>query len=446
MTNARETKGGQKARNTRKGVWSFLVLLTVCPTFLSAQAPSPNPQPGTWAITNATIVPVVGARIDRGTVVIRGGRIESVGASVTAPSDATVVDGTGLFVYPGMIDSGTQLGLSEIGQGAPGGEDRTEIGDFNAQDVALTAVNPYSEVMATVRVQGVTSAITAPTGGLVAGSASLIDLAGWTTAEMGAVPQAGMIVNIPRTGGGRGFGFRGNQPDAAARAAEQLRSLRQYLADAKGYAEVKAKGGHQDTNLGLEALVPVVRGQVPVIIDAETVPEIRGALALADSFGLKLVLRGAREAWRLADTLAARHIPVIVGPTTEEPPLYDPYDAIYANPGVLARAGVLIAFRTNGVADSRNLPFDVALAEAYGLDPDEALRSVTINPARIWGVADRYGSIEAGKVANLIVTTGDPLDVRTVMHDVFIRGQRIPFNDRQTREYEAARARPRVSQ
>ena len=424
----------------------FAAALLAAPAALSAQ--SPNPQPGTYAITNATIVPIVGDRIPRGTVVIRNGRIEAVGASVTAPSDATVIDGTGLFVYPGMFDSGTQLGLSEIGQGAPGGEDRAEIGDFNAQDVALTAVNPYSEVMATVRVQGVTTAITAPTGGLISGSASLIDLAGWTTAEMGALPRAGMIINLPRTGGGRGFGggFRGNQPDAAARAAEQLRSLRQMLADAKGYAEVKAKGGHQDTNLGLEALVPVVRGQVPAVIDVETVPEIRSALALADSFGLKLVLRGAREAWRLADTLAARHVPVIVGPTTEEPPLTDPYDAIYANPGVLARAGVLVAFRTNGVADSRNLPYDVALAEAYGLDPDEALRSITINPARIWGVADRYGSIEPGKVADLIVTTGDPLDVRTVMRDVFIRGQLIPFNDRQTREYEAARARPRVSQ
>ncbi|OGU03809.1 MAG: hypothetical protein A2085_08165 [Gemmatimonadetes bacterium GWC2_71_10] len=166
-------------------------------------------------------------------------------------------------------------------------------------------------------------------------------------------------------------------------------------------------------------------------------------LSLADSFGLRVVLRGASEAWRLADTLAARRIPVIVGPTTVTPGSDVPYDAIYANPGVLARAGVQIAFRSNDAADSRNLPYNAALATAYGLDPEEALRSITINAARIWGVADRYGSIETGKVANLIVTTGDPLDVRSVVRHLFIRGQLVPFTDRHTRSYEQMRARPR---
>ena len=166
-------------------------------------------------------------------------------------------------------------------------------------------------------------------------------------------------------------------------------------------------------------------------------------LALADSFHLKVILRGATYGWELADTLAARHIPVVVGPTTVLPAAGDPYDMVYANPGVLARAGVQIAFRTNDAPDSRNLPYNAALATAYGLDPDEAIRALTINAARMFGVADRLGSLEAGKVANVIVTTGDPLDVRTTMRYVFIRGQPMPFNDRHTRAYEIWRNRPR---
>jgi len=182
---------------------------------------------------------------------------------------------------------------------------------------------------------------------------------------------------------------------------------------------------------------------VPVIFDVATVAQIRGALALADSFGLKEVLRGAGEAWQLADTLAARSVPVVVGPTTVTPTDNDPYDAIYANAGVLAKAGVVVAFQTSSASDSRNLPYNAALAIAYGLDAEEALRSVTINPARIWGVGDRLGSIEAGKTANLMVTTGDPLDVRTQVRHVFIRGEETPMDDRHTRLYEEFRARPK---
>jgi imidazolonepropionase-like amidohydrolase len=181
-------------------------------------------------------------------------------------------------------------------------------------------------------------------------------------------------------------------------------------------------------------MVPVMRGEMPAIFEVETADQIRGVLALSDSFHLKVILRGATYGWQLADTLAARHIPVIVGPTTQEPAPTDPYDMIYANPGVLARAGVSIAFRTNSASDSRNLPYDAALATAYGLDPDEALRALTINAARMFGVADRIGSIETGKIADLIVTTTRYL---------FIRGELIPFNDKHTQEYERWRARPR---
>ena len=396
-------------------------------------------------IRNATVVPVVGERIPTGTVVIRGSKIEAVGRDLPVPPGARVVDAAGLFVYPGMIDSGTDLGLTEI-ESVPGGNDTREVGDFNPHDLSLSAVNPHSELIPVARVGGVTSAITAAGGGIVSGYAALIDLTGWTPQDMGVVPQAGLVVTYPRVAGGR----RGGQGGATTgdQVNRQVEQLTEYFRSARTYAErkarVEASGGKLDrTELPMEAMIPAVTGKVPVIFDLNTASQIRGALALADSFKLRIVLRGATEAWQLADTLAARKVPVIVGPTTVQPSDNDAYDAIYANPGVLAKAGVLIAFQTSSASDSRNLPYNAALAVAYGLDADEALRSITINPAKIWGVADKLGSVEAGKVANLIVTTGDPLDVRTQVRHVFIRGVDTPMNDRHTRLYEEFRARPK---
>ena len=417
-----------------------------------AQAPMSSPQ-SAILIRNATIVPVTGARIQNGSIVLRGDRIEAVGPNVSAPADARVIDGTGLFVYPGMIDGGTQLGLTEIGS-VPGGEDTEEIGDFNPHNIALTAVNPHSELIPVTRVNGVTTVITAAEGGLISGQAGLMDLVGWTPAEMAVRRQVAMVVSYPSlggVGGGGGGGFRGSQQSDAERREEldrRTRSLRSYFADAKAYAEMKGRvgtaGGVRKLNQAMEAMTPIMRGEMPVIFDVTTVDQIRGVLALADTFGIKVVLRGAREAWRLADSLAMRKIPVIVGPLTSVPGADDPYDMTYANPGVLARAGVKIAFQTSDAANSRNLPYNAALAVAYGLDADAALRALTINAAEIFGVSDRYGSLAPGKVANVVVTTGDPMDVRNVVRHLFIRGQPVPLDDRHTRLYEQFRARPRT--
>ena len=409
-----------------------------------------NQQSAIVVIRNATIVPVTGPRIQNGSIVIRGDRIEAIGPNITAPSDARVIDGSGLFVYPGMINGGTQLGLTEIGS-VPGGEDTEEVGDFNPHNVALTAVNPHSELIPVTRVNGVTTVITAAEGGLISGQAGLIDLMGWTPDEMAVRRHAAMVVSYPSLGGGGGGGFRGPQRSDAERREEldrRTRSLRSYFADAKAYAEMKGRvataGGVRRVNQGMEAMTPIMRGEMPVIFDVTTADQIRGVLALADTFGIKVVLRGAREAWRLADSLAMRKIPVIVGPLTSVPDADDPYDMTYANPGVLARAGVKIAFQTSDAANSRNLPYNAALAVAYGLDADAALRALTINAAEIFGVADRYGSLAPGKVANVVVTTGDPMDVRSVVRHLFIRGQPVPLDDRHTRLYEQFRARPRT--
>ncbi len=454
MNNAGRLDGltAKAMRAALVGVAAVAVLPAVQPSSrLAAQAPVPG---RATAITNATVVPVVGARIPRGTVVIQDGRIAAVGANVPVPAGAEVIDANGLFVYPGLMDGGTQLGLTEIGNGADGPTDLRELGDFNPHDDALTAVNPFSEIIPTVRVNGITTVLTSPQGNQISGQSALIDLNGWTAREMAELPRAGMIFTYPRAGGGGGFGGGGGgggqqqtPEQQRERVQREARALRDYLANARAYAEVRSRttdsASRPPVNLAMEAMIPVMRGESPAIFDVETADQIRGVLSLADSFGLKVILRGASYAWELADTLAARHIPVIVGPTTQLPAPGDPYDMIYANPGVLARAGVQIAFRTNSASDSRNVAYNAALATAYGLDPEEALRALTINPARIFGVQDRLGSIEAGKVANLIVTTGDPLDVRTTMKYVFIRGQSMPFDDVHTREYERWRNRPR---
>ncbi len=433
---------------TRLGMTMALGMTAVFGATVQAQGP-------TYVIRGGTVVTVTGASIPNGTVVIQNGRIQAVGANVQAPAGATAVDATGLFVYPGMIDAGTQLGLTEIGS-VPGSEDTREIGDFNPQNVALTAVNPHSELIPVTRVNGVTTVITSAEGGLMSGSAALMDLLGWTPDEMGVKPRAAMVMTYPSLGGGGfggfGGGFGQNQQSAAERRENmnrQVRELRAFLADARAYAEVKSRAGGTDganasrVNQKMEALIPVIRGEMPVIFDVNNADQIRGVLALADSFKLKVIIRGAREAWRLADTLAARGIPVIVGPTTQAPGADDPYDMLYAQPGVLAKAGVKIAFQTSDAANSRNLPYNVALATAYGLDSTEAIKSITINPAQIFGVADRYGSIEPGKVANVVVTTGDPLDVRSTVKHLFIRGMKVPLTDRHTELYEQFRARPK---
>jgi len=420
--------------------------MTLVASVAQAQA-----QTGTYVIRGGTIVPIVGAKIPNGNVVISGGKIQAVGANVQAPQGATVIDATGLFVYPGMIDSGTELGLTEIGS-VPGSTDTREIGDFNPQDVALSAVNAHSELIPVTRVNGVTTVVTSATGALMSGTAALIDLWGWTTDEMAIKPRVAQVMSYPSSGGGgRGGGFGGRpQGDASETVSRQVRAMRDFFADARAYAEVKARlaaGGSVPNaprvNQAMESLVPAMRGEMPVIFDVNTIDQIRGVLALADSFKLKVILRGPRDAWRVADTLAARGIPVIVGPTTQVPGTDDPYDAIYAQPGALVKAGVKIAFQTSGASDVRDLPYNAALATGYGLDMDEAMKALTINPAQIFGVADRYGSLEPGKVANVIVTTGNPLDVRSNVKYLFIRGEQVPLTDRHTKLYEEFRARPK---
>jgi imidazolonepropionase-like amidohydrolase len=354
---------------------------------------------GTFVIRGGTVVPVTGPRIANGTVVIQNGRITAVGTNVPAPAGATVIDATGQFVYPGLINAGTNMGLTEIG-GVPGPVDTREIGDFNPQNIHTTAVNVGSEHIGVTRANGITSVITVGGGSVFSGLAGLINLAGYTNEEMLAKEKVALQLSWPSAGGGggrgRGGGGRfggGGTPGVDPMVAYQnnVRQIYRWFAEAKAYGDVKARltangaqppvGWH--VNLRYEAMLPAVRGEMPVMVDANTVAQMRDVVKFRDSVKVRVIIHGANEGWQYADSLAARNIPVILDGVTGTPGNDDPYDLVFANPGVLQKAGVTLAFSTGGASSARDLPYEVGLAIAYGLDAEEGLKAMTINPARM---------------------------------------------------------------
>ena len=423
-----------------------------------AFAPVISDAQGTFVIRGGTVVPVTGPRIPNGTVVITNGRITAVGTNVQPPAGATEINATGMFVYPGLINAGTNMGLTEMG-GVPGPVDTREIGDFNPQNIATTAVNVGSEHIGVTRANGITSVLTVQGGSVLSGLAGLINLAGYTNEEMIAKEKVALLLSWPSAGGGGGRGrggggrFGGAAPTGDPMVAYQngVRQIYRWFAEARAYGDVKDRltangakppvGWHE--NLRYDAMIPAVRGQMPIIVDANTVAQMRDVVRFMDSLKVKVIIHGASEGWQYADTLAARQVPVILDGVTGVPGNDDPYDLIYANPGVLQKAGVQLAFATGGASSARDLPYEVGLSIAYGLDAEEGLKAMTINPARMFGVDRDYGSIEVGKVANVIVTTGDPIDIRSLIREVFVKGRRMAFDDRHTKLYEQYRARPK---
>lgn len=412
------------------------------------------PPRGVFAIRNARIVTVSGPEIENGTIVIRDGKIEAVGASVNVPAGAQIIEGRGLSVYPGMIDAGTNMGLVEVPQGANGTVDLSEVGDFNPNAKAITAVNPHSAHIAVTRVEGVTNTVTAPTGGLISGQATLINLLGTAPKEMAVVPQAALVINYPRIGGGGGGGF--GPPQAPANLSEtleanarQLEQIRKMLRDGEAYgraqdAYAKDKSlPRPDQNVVLEALVPYVRGQQPVIFRAEREAEIRGAIRFAEEMKLKPIILGGNDAWKVASLLKEKNVPVILTgvfslPVRED----DAYDTLFENPAKLQQAGVRFAISTgDSGAEVRNLAQYAGMAAAYGLSKAEALKSVTLYPAQIMNVADRLGSIEVGKMANLVVTDGDLLEIRTRIRYLLIDGRSVVLSSRHTELNDAFKNR-----
>jgi len=434
---------------------AFTLLTSICficgQAVMAQQIGSPTtqqgvlPPRGVFAIRNARIVTVSGPEIENGTIVIRDGKIEAVGASVNVPAGAQIIEGRGLSVYPGMIDAGTNMGLVEVPQGASGTVDLAEVGDFNPNAKAITAVNPHSAHIAVTRVEGVTNTVTAPTGGLISGQATLINLLGTAPKEMAVVPHAALVINYPRIGGGGGGGFGGpqqpvNLSETLEANARQLEQIRKMLRDGEAYARAQDAYASDkslprpDQNVVLAALVPYVRGQQPVIFRAEREPEIRGAIRFAEEMKLKPIILGGNDAWKVASLLKEKNVPVILTgvfslPVRED----DAYDTLFENPAKLQQAGVLFAISTGDSGpEVRNLAQYAGMAAAYGLSKADAVKSVTLNPARIMNVVDRMGSIEVGKMANLVVTDGDLLEIRTRIRFLLIDGRSVVLSSRHT--------------
>ncbi len=427
----------------------------VIPATLSAQLGSYNPRPGpreTVAIRNADIFPVSAPEIPRGTVVIRDGRIAAVGAEVAVPNGARVIDATGLRVYPGMIAAGNQLGLDEIDEGANATVDNVETGRFNPNAQAFYGFDAHSAYIGTDRVVGITAVVTHPSGGIISGTAALMDLAGDTPPEMGVVQNVALVINLPGGGrGGRG-GFGGGGANAAGGNATSaaLDSLKGMLDDARAYGTAWAAYGKDKSlprpahDVRLEALLPAVNGTMPVLFTADGATEIRDAVSFAEANHLKPVILGGRDAWQVADFLKQHDVPVVVTSVMSLPAGEDdPYDVNYAAPARLDSAGVRFAIASGEPnPDTRNLPFVAGMAAAFGLNKDDALKSVTLWPAEIFGVADRMGSITVGKMANLVVTDGDLLEARTNTRYLFIDGRDVPLDNMNTELYKAYKDRP----
>jgi imidazolonepropionase-like amidohydrolase len=379
-----------------------------------------------YALVGGTIHPVDQPRIERGVVLIENGKIASIAAGETVPEGWTAVRVDGLQLYPGLIDAGTTVGLTEIGKVAET-HDFAETGLFQPDLVAGVAINPDSELIPVARAGGITTALIRPTGGVICGQASIMQTAGWTAPEMVLVNSVGMQIHWP--------GVKEN--------AGQIEQLREWLQAARRYEAARtAQPPTATVDPRYEALRPIIRGERPLLVEAETHQHLAEVLKFAELEQVKVILCGATDAWKMADELKRRDVAVIVGPVMRKPiEEYDPFDAPYANAGRLHEAGVRFCIRSNNAANSRNAPFEAGMAVAYGLPAEAALRSITLGAAEILGIADRCGSLTAGKRADLVILDGSPLQVTAQVKGVIVAGQPHRPESRQTRLYEKYRAR-----
>ena len=434
---------------------SFAAALCFLSVYASAQS-----QPATsYALTHAKIFTLTGPPIDDGTLVIRDGKIIAVGASVEIPSGAQVIDAKGLQVYPGLFDPITQMGLREIGA-VSATVDSTETGNFNPDVVAATAVLPSSEHIPVTRASGITEVLAVPASGgfdgggargVLGGQASAIHLTGWTIDEMLLKKSVAMTLNWPQfetvTFDLATF-TRKEKPftEAKQEYEKQVNELTDYLDRARHYGQAMSHSGPSDfeRDLKLEALAPVVRGQLPLLVFADRARDIRNAVEYCDRQNLKMILAGGAEAYKVKDLLRSKSVPVILRPMLTLPlDEDDPYDRLLSQPAELAAAGVKFAFGSFDNSFARRLGQQAANAVAYGLPYEEALKAVTLYPAQILGLADQVGTLEAGKIANVIVTTGDPLELTTDVRYLFIRGQLTPTNNKHKALFEKYSNRPK---
>ena len=397
------------------------------------------------ALKNARLLTITHGVIENGTIVLQSGKISAVGANVTIPANAQVVDATGMTIYPGLIDSETQLGLTEI-SAEQMTNDLVELSDEIMPHMhTADAFHAESALIPVARMNGITNAIVAPEGSdTLPGQDSFIQLDGASATEMLLLRDNAMPLNFTgdqrrNKGGFEKRKFPSTRMGLAAQLRQAFLDAQDYKAKWAEYDRKKADAARDKKSepappkhdLKLEALLPYLEGKKTIVLAAEGPSDLETAVNLANEFKLKFVLNHISHSQPVLDYVATLKVPVIVGPIYEAPKEDERYDTVYKLPAELYKRGVKIAFASYSAHGVRNLPDAAGYATAFGLPYDEALKAVTINPAEIWGVADKLGSLDVGKTANIVVANGDPLDVKTDVKQVYIEGRAVPMTDRQ---------------
>ena len=418
---------------------------------LAAQTPAPKPTPATSvAIVGATIHPVSGPDVDRGTLVVRDGKIVAVAAGAAPPAGIPVVDGAGQHVYPTLLPPMTVLGLEEI-SAVRSTLDSQELGAINPAVRADVAMNLDSTLLPVARSGGVLVAGITPTGGTLSGTAAVMKTDGWTREDATLKAPAAITIFWPDLAIDRSP-EAGKSVKAQEKARDEaLEKLKKVFRDARAYGKARAAEGaagvpKHDFDPKLAALLPAIDGAVPVVVRAQRLSQIRDAVKWAAAEKLRLVVWGGADAWRMAPELAAAGVPVIVESPLDLPQREDEtYDVQFANAGLLDRAGVRVVFNDGGsdASNVRNYPQLAATAVAFGFPRAKAVAALTLEPARVLGVDGRVGSLEAGKDATFILTDGDILDLRSHVVAAYVDGRALDMTDKQKRLYERYRNRPK---
>jgi imidazolonepropionase-like amidohydrolase len=429
----------------KKIIWSCLLsvaLLSVGAQEVIYPAKEFN---GKTFITNGTIHVGNGTVIENGTIVISNGKIISVGAAAGSPgSDARVIDAKGKHVYPGLILANTDIGLKEIANGVRASNDYTELGEFNSNIRAIVAYNTDSRVMSVLRSNGILLASVAPQGGSVSGSSSIVQLDAWNWEDAAYQMDAGMHITLPSfisRGGGRRFGGFPGFPgaggaDAGVSPLEKVEEIKSFFRQAKAYMQEPI---HSNVNLKLEAMRPLMEKKQKLFVHGDQIKQMLIAIDFAKEFGVDVVIVGGSESFQIADLLKANNISVILDqclnlPATED----DDIDQPFKTPAALQKAGVLYCISDDDANTRyRNLSYNAGIAATFGLTKEEALSAITLNAAKILGVDGKTGSIEVGKDANIVVSEGDLLDMKSsTVTDALIQGRQINLDNKQKQLYE----------
>ncbi len=390
------------------------------------------------ALVGGTIHPVSGPAIASGTLVFAAGKIVAVGASddVAVPKDAIKLDAKGKHIYPGLFDGLSNIGLVEI-NAVRATRDYQESGRINPNVKANVSVNPDSELIPVTRSNGVLLALTAPNGGLISGRSSVLQLDGWTFEDLTLKADVGLHIEWPRMLPAMDWDEKKSPDQQRKDRDESLDRLRKVFDNARAYQKARSAKNGQQVDLRLEAMLPVLDRELPIIVMANEVQQIQAAIAFASKQNVKLIIAGGYDAVLCAPLLKKHSVPVIVTGTYRLPRRRaDDYDAPYTLPDRLRAAGIPFCIAGTGrfgASNVRNLPYHAATAVAFGLPPEEALKAITLYPAQVFGVADRVGSLEAGKDATLFIADGDPLETATQIERAYVGGREIDLSDRHKR-------------